>query len=332
VVLSLAGGFVRRRDFIKAIGGSAVAWPLSARAQPTGKMVTIGILAIEAWPPIDTFRQTLNGLGYVEGKNVRFEHRYAQGRNERFPELARDLINGQVDAILTWGTNAALAAKRASTTIPIVMGAIGDPIGSGIVSSLAHPAANITGFSSLAAELEAKRLELLKEVAPALSRVAIFTNPTNRYQPLALQSVREGAQVLHASLTLYEVHDITTLDGAFEKLTTDRPDGLMVLADPFLVSQRSRIAQVAIENRLPSAFTYREHVEAGGLIAYTPNYHDLFRRAAIYVDKILKGSKPGELPIEQPTKFDLVINRKTAKALGIEVPPMLLARADEVIE
>jgi putative ABC transport system substrate-binding protein len=323
---------MRRRDFIKAIGGSAVAWSRAAHAQQTGKMVTIGILAIEAWPPIDAFRQTLNGLGYVEGKNVRFEHRYAQGRNERFPELANDLVSRKVDVILTWGTDAALAAMRASTTIPIVMGAIGDPIGSGVVSSLAHPAGNVTGFSSLAAELEAKRLELLKEVAPGLSRVAIFTNPTNRYQPLALQSVREGAQVLHVSLTLYEVHDTKTLDVAFGKLTADRPHALMVLADPFLVSQRSRIAQVAIENRLPSAYTYREHVEAGGLIAYTPNYHDLFRRAAIYADKILKGSKPGELPIEQPTKFDLVINRKTAKALGIDVPPMLLARADEVIE
>jgi putative tryptophan/tyrosine transport system substrate-binding protein len=323
---------MNRRELITLFGGAAAAWPLAARAQQTGKMVTVGILAIEAWSPIDTFRQTLNGLGYVEGKNVRFEDRYAQGRNGRFPELANDLVSRKVDVILTWGTDAALAAQRASTTIPIVMGAIGDPVGSGIVSSLAHPAGNVTGFSSLAAEIEAKRLELLKEVVPGLSRVAVFINPTNRYMPPALKSVRQGAQVLHASLTLYEIHDPTTLGAAFAKLTTDRPDALLVLADTFLVSQRSRIAQVAIENRLPSAYTYREHVEAGGLIAYTPNYHDLFRRAAVYVDRILKGSKPGELPIEEPTKFDLVINSKTAEALGLDLSPMLLARADEVIE
>jgi len=323
---------MRRREFIRLLGGDAAAWPLAARAQQAGKMVSVGILAIEALPPIDTFRQALNGLGYVEGGNVRFEHRYAQARNDLFPELADDLVGRKVDVILTWGTEAALAAKRATTTIPIVMGAIGDPIGSGVVSSLAHPAANITGFSSLAAELEAKRLELLNEVAPGLSRVAILINPTNRYMPLALQSVQRGAEALHLSLMRYEVHDITTLDGAFEKLTQDRPDALMVLADPFLLSHRSRIAQFTIENRLPSAYTYREHIEAGGLIAYTPNYHDLFRRAAIYVDKILKGTKPGELPIEQPTKFDLVINLKTAKALGISVPLTLQASANEVIE
>jgi putative ABC transport system substrate-binding protein len=323
---------LQRRDFVTLLGGAALTWPLAARAQQAGKIVSIGILAIEAWPPIDTFRQALDGLGYVEGKNVRFEHRYAQGRNDRFAELADDLISLKVGVILTWGTEAALAAKRATTAIPIVMGAIGDPIGSGIVSSLARPAGNVTGFSSLAAELEAKRLELLKEVAPGLSRIAILFNPTNRYTPLALQSVREGAQALHASLTLHEVRDSTTLGGTLEKLTKDRPDAFMVLADTFLVSQRNRIAQFAIENRLPSAYTYREHVEAGGLIAYTPNYHDLFRRAAVYVDKILKGTKPGGLPIEQPTKFDLVINLKTARALGLTVPQTLLVAADEVIE
>jgi putative ABC transport system substrate-binding protein len=322
---------MKRRDFI-ALLGTAAAWPLAARAQQAGKMVTVGILAIEAWPSIDTFRQALNDLGYVEGRNVRFEHRYAKGRNERFPELADDLIGLKVDVILTWGTEAVLAAKRATTTTPIVMGAVGDPIGIGIVSSLARPAANVTGFSSLAAELEAKRLELLKEMVPGLSRVAILFNPTNRYMALALESARRGADMLHASIALYEVHNATTLDETFAKLTKDRPDAFMVLADTFLVSQRSRIAQFAIENKFPSAYTYREHVEAGGLIAYTPNYHDLFRRAATYVDRILKGTRPGELPIEQPTKFDLVINLKTAKALGITMPQTLLVAADEVIE
>jgi putative tryptophan/tyrosine transport system substrate-binding protein len=297
-----------------------------------GKIVTIGILAIEPWPPIDTFRQALDYLGYIEGKNVRFEYRYAKGYNERLPELASDLVGLNVDVILTWGTDAVLAAKQATPTIPIVMGAIGDPLGSGIVTNLARPGGNITGCSSRAAELEAKRLQLLKEAVPGISQVAILFNPTNHYMPLALQSARKGAQMLHISLAVYEVHDTATLDAAFVTLTKDRPDAFMVPADTFLVSQRSRITQFAIENKLPSVYTFREYIEAGGLIAYTPNFHDLFRRAANYVDKILKGAKPGELPIEQATKFHLLINLNTARALGLTVPSRLLASADEVIE
>jgi putative ABC transport system substrate-binding protein len=322
---------VKRREFIGLIGG-AVAWPLTASAQQQGKIATIGVLAIEPWPPIDTFRQALNNLGYIEGKNVRFEYRYAKGDNERLPELANNLVGLNVDVILTWGTDAALAAKQATTTIPIVMGTIGNPLGVGIVTNLAHPGANITGFSSRAAELEAKRLHLLKEVFPGLSRVAILFNPTNHYMPLALQNARKGAQMLHLSLAVYEVHDITTLNAVFVQLTKNRPDGVLVPGDTFLVSQRGRIAQFAIENKLPSIYTFREYIEAGGLIAYTPNYDDLFRRAANYVDKILKGTKPGELPIQQPMKFHLLINLKTARTLGITVPPWLLVSADALVE
>jgi putative ABC transport system substrate-binding protein len=323
---------MKRRAFIGLVGGAA-AWPLSASAQQAGgKIVTIGILAIEPWPPIDTFRQALNDLGYIEGKNVRFEYRYAKGHNERLREMANELVGLNVDVILTWGTDAVLAAKQATTTIPIVMGAIGDPLGSGVVTDLARPGGNITGSSSRAAQLESKRLQLLKEVVPGLSRVAILFNPTNHYMPFALQSAQKGAQVLHVSLAVYEVHDTITLDAAFVTVTKDRPDALMVPADTFLVSQRSRIAQFAIENKLPSVYSFREYIEAGGLIAYTPNYDDLFRRAANYVNKILKGAKPGELPIEQPTKFRLLISLKTARALGLTVPPRLLAGADEVIE
>jgi len=322
---------VKRREFIGLVGG-AVAWPLTASAQQQGKIVTIGILAIEPWPSIDTFRQALDDLGYIEGKNVRFVYRYAKGDNERLPELANELVGLNVDVILTWRTDAVLAAKQATATIPIVMGAIGDPVGSGIVTNLARPGGNITGCALRVAELEAKRLQLLKEVVPELSRVAILFNPTNHYMPLALQSARQGAQMLHVTLAVYEVHDTTTLDAAFVILTKDRPDAFMVPADTFLVSQRSRIAQFAIENKLPSIYSFREYLEAGGLIAYTPDYHDLFRRAARYVDKILKGTKPGELPIEQPTRFDLLINLKTARALGLTVSPRLLARADEVLE
>jgi putative tryptophan/tyrosine transport system substrate-binding protein len=323
---------VKRREFIGLVGGAA-AWPLTASAQRAGgKIVTIGILAIEPWPPIDTFRRALNDLGYIEGKNVRFEYRYAKGRNERFPELANELVGLNVDVILTWSTDAVLAAKQATTTIPIVMGAVGDPLGIGIVTNLARPGGNVTGLSSRAAELEGKRLQLLKEVVPGLSRVAILFNPTNHYMPLALQSARKGAQALHVSLAVYEVYDTAGLDAAFVTLTKGRPDGLLVPGDPFLVSQRNRIAQFAIENKLPSVYTFREFIEAGGLIAYTPNFDDLFRRAATYVDKILKGANPGELPIEQSTKFRLVINFKTARTLGVILPPTLLGRADEVIE
>jgi putative ABC transport system substrate-binding protein len=323
---------VKRREFIGLIGGAA-AWPFTASAQRArGKIVTVGILAIEPWPPIDTFRRALDDLGYIEGKNVRFEYRYPKGRNGRFPELANELVGLNVDVILAWSTDAVLAAKQATTTIPIVMGAVGDPLGIGIVTNLARPGANITGFSSRAAELEAKRLQLLKEVVPGLSRVAILFNPTNHYMPLALQSAQRGAQTLDVTLAIDEVYDTASLDAAFVTLTKDRPDALLVPGDPFLVSQRSRIAQFAIENKLPSVYTFREYIEAGGLIAYTPNFDDLFRRAATYVDKILKGAKPGELAIEQSTKFRLVINFKTARTLGVILPPTLLARADEVIE
>jgi putative tryptophan/tyrosine transport system substrate-binding protein len=316
---------MKRREFIGLVGGAA-AWPLTASAQQQVKIVTIGVLAIEPWSPIDTF------LGYIEGKNVRFEYRYAKGNNERLPELANDLVGLNVDVILTWGTDAVLAAEQATTTIPIVMGVVGDPLGIGIVTNLAHPGGNITGCSLDSAELEAKRLQLLKELVPGLSRVAILFNPTNHYMPLALQSARKGAQLLHLSLAVYKVYDTTTLDAAFATLTKDRPDAFLVPADTFLASQRGRIAQFAIENKLPSAYTFREYIEAGGLLAYTPNYKDLFRRAASYVDKILKGAKPGELPIQQPRGFHLFINLKTARALGLTVPRRLIAGATEVIE
>jgi putative tryptophan/tyrosine transport system substrate-binding protein len=323
---------MNRREFIGLVGGAA-AWPFPASAQRAGKkIVTIGILAIEPWPPIDTFRRALDNLGYIEGKNIRFEYRYAKGRNEQFPELANDLVGLDVDVILTWSTGAALAAKQATTRVPIVMGAVGDPLGIGIVTNLTRPGGNITGLSSRAAELEAKRLQLLKEVVPGLSRVAILFNPTNHYMPLALQSAQRGAQTLDVTLAIYEVYDTASLDAAFVTLTKDRPGALLVPGDPFLVSQRSRIAQFAIENKLPSVYTFREYIEAGGLIAYTPNFDDLFRRAATYVEKILNGAKPGELPIEQSTKFRLVINSNTARTLGVILPPTLLARADEVIE
>jgi putative ABC transport system substrate-binding protein len=322
-----------RRVFLGTLAGGLFAAPLAAGAQRASKVVTIGILAIEPFPPIDSFRQRLQELGYIEGKNVSFESRYAEGRNQRFRELAEELVATRVDVILTWGTPALLAAKQATKTIPIVMGAIGDPIASGAVLSLARPGGNVTGLSSQASELEGKRLELLKELVPNLSHIAVLVNPTNRaYTTPALQHARLVAETLKVTLGVHEAYDATTLDTELDSLNRERPRALLVFADQFMVNQRRRLAQFAMKNALPSAYAFKEHADAGGLLVYATNYHDLFRRAANYVDKILKGAKPGDLPIEQPTKFELVINLKTAKALGLTIPPSLLQRADQVIE
>jgi ABC-type uncharacterized transport system substrate-binding protein len=324
---------VDRRTFIFGATLGFLAAPLAAEAQRAGKVVTIGILAIEPFPPIDSFRQRLQELGYIEGKNVSFESRYAEGRNQRFRELAEELVATRVDVILTWGTPALLAAKQATKTIPIVMGAIGDPIASGAVSSLARPGGNVTGLSSQASELEGKRLELLKELVPNLSHIAVLVNPTNRaYTTPALQHARLVAETLKVTLGVHEAYDAATLDTELDSLNRERPRALLVFADQFMVNQRRRLAQFALKNALPSAYAFKEHADAGGLLVYATNYHDLFRRAANYVDKILKGAKPGDLPIEQPTKFELVINLKTAKALGLTIPQSLLQRADEVIQ
>jgi len=305
---------------------------LNVEAQGAGKTATIGVLATDALPPIDSLRQGLRDLGYVEGENIRFEYRYAEGRFERFAKLATELVSLKVDVIVTWGTAAAIAAKRATKTIPIVMGAIGDPVGAKVVSSLAHPEGNITGLSAVTAELEEKRLELLKEIVPRISRVGLIGNPTNSYTVFALQHARLAAQRLNVSLSVQEAHDPATLDNVLDKLTKERVDALAVLGDQFFVSQRRRIAQFALDNRLPSSYTFREHVEVGGLLSYAPDYRDLFRRAGIYVDKILKGAKPADLPVEQPTKFEFVINMKTAKALGLTIPQSVVVRANEIIQ
>ena len=306
--------------------------PLAAEGQGARRMVTIGVLAPDASPLLDSLRQGLRDLGYIEGENIRFEHRYAEGRFERFAKLATELVSVKVDVIVTWGTAAALAAKRATKTIPIVMGAIGDPVGAKVVSSLAHPDGNITGLSAVTAELEEKRLELLKEIVPRISRIGLLGNPTNSYTAFALHHARLAAQRLNVSLSVGEARDAATLDDVLDKLAREHVDALAVVGDLFFVSQRRRIAQFALDHRLPSSYTYREHVEVGGLLAYAPDYRDLFRRSAIYVDKILKGAKPAELPIEQPTKFEFVINLKTAKALGLTIPQSVVVRANEILQ
>jgi putative ABC transport system substrate-binding protein len=322
---------LKRREFITLLGGAAVAWPGTVIAQTPSRLRKIGVLANEPWPPLEGLRHGLRDLGYDEGKSHRFEYRFAQGRAERFPVLASELVNLPVDVIVAWGTPASLAAHKATSTIPIVMSA-GDPIGAGIVSSLARPGGNVTGMSVQMAEQEGKRLELLKKVLPSFSRVAVLSNPSNPYCGIAVREARLGATALGLQFELVEASDSHNLDDAFLKLSRVRPDAVLVVADPFLAGERTRIAEQMVKIRLPSIFSYHEHVVAGGLMTYTTNYYDVFRREGLFIDKIFKGAKPGDLPVQQPTKFDLVINLKTAKALGLEIPPQLLALADEVIE
>jgi putative tryptophan/tyrosine transport system substrate-binding protein len=328
---------MKRRDFITLLGGAAVAWPLAARAQQAGKRYTIALFTAGIWPPQNAafwiaFLDALRELGWVEGKNVTFESRHADNRLERLPALAAEVVRINVDVIVGIGTLAPLAAKRATSTIPIVMGAAGDPLGSGLVASLARPGGNVTGMSLMAPDLGGKRLELLKELLPRLARVAVLWNAANPYSAIVFKETQAAAPTLGIDVQSLEVRNPEDLDGAFEAARQQHPDALVSVEDPFTGSYRKRIANFAIADRLPSLYGLREDVEAGGLMSYGANLADLYRRAAGYVDKIFKGAKPAELPVQQPTKFELVINLKTAKALGLTIPPTLLARADEVIE
>jgi len=320
---------MRRRQFITLLGGAA-AWPLAARAQQADRMRRIGVLTNQPGPLLDDLRQGLLRLGYIEGKNLQFEYRFAEGREERYPALAAELVGLQVDVIVSSATPASVAAKRATSTIPIVMQS-GNPIEVGIISNLANPGGNVTGVSTGPVD-EAKRLELLKELVTNASRVAVLSNPTNPYCILAVKNAQLGAAALGLHLDLIEASAGIELDKGLLALSKSRSNAALVVGDPFLLSQRARIAEAMVQRRLPSMYSFRDHVVAGGLASYSPNYHQVFQLMAIFVDKIFKGAKPADLPVEQPTKFELVINLKTAKALGLDVPPALLARADEVIE
>ena len=327
---------MRRRDFFKVIAVS-VAWPFGARAQPVGKRYTIGILSAgnehAVNPAVNTaFSEALQELGWVEGKNVVFAYRYAENRLERLPELAADLVRREVDVIAAAGTLAPLAAKRATTTIPIVMTAAGDPLGSGLIASLARPGGNVTGMSLMASDLGAKRLELLKEVLPRLSRVAVLWNAANPYSVLVFNQTQAAGRTLGIEVRSVEVRGPDDFDSAFEAARGLHPDALITVEDPLTASYRTPIAEFTARQQLPSLHGIREFVAAGGLMSYGANLADLFRRAAYYVDKILRGARPADLPVQQPTKFELIINLKTAKAFGLQVPSSLLARADEVIE
>jgi len=315
---------------------SLLAAPFVAEAQPAGKVYRIGFLgnstpALEA-NLVEAFRQGLRERGYVEAKDVEIEYRWAEGQYERFPELIADLIRVKVDVIVTAGTPAAVAVKRATTTIPLVMLAAGDPVGTGLIASLARPGGNVTGLTAIAADLEGKRLELLREVLPNISYVAVLWNPANSFQVVAEREVRAAAQVLHLKIQSVGVRAASELDEALEAMVRERPGAFVVLADRLFLHNRATIMAFATRHRLPGVSAYRELVEAGGLMSFGPSYADMHRRAAAYVDKILKGAKPADLPVEQPTKFELVINAKTAKALGLTIPPAVLARADEIIQ
>jgi ABC-type uncharacterized transport system substrate-binding protein len=329
-----SGKAMRRRDFIKATVVWAVAWPFAARAQRGGRKYVIGRLSAGSAndSSVEVFTQTLRELGWVEGENVVFERRYAENRLERLPEMAADLVRLKVDVIAATGTLAPLAAKRATSTIPIVMINAGDPLGTGLVASLARPGGNITGMSLMAPELGGKRLELLKELVPQLAGVAVLWNAANPYSARVFKQVQAASSTLGIEVQSLELRSPDDFDGAFETVGRQHPDALMTIEDPLTFNNRNRIADFAFGQRLPSLSGLSEFAAAGGLISYGANQADLYRRACDYIDKILKGANPADLPVQQPTKFELVINLKTAKTLGMTIPPSLIARADEVIE
>jgi putative tryptophan/tyrosine transport system substrate-binding protein len=324
---------VKRREFITLLGGAA-AWPLAARAQQAGKPPTIGFLGTttaSAWGPWTTaFVQRLHELGWIEGHNLAIEYRWAEGRSERFAEIATEFVRLKVDVIVTGG-NAAAAAKQATSVVPIVFVLVGDPLGTGLVASLARPGGNVTGLSNQATDVVGKRLQLLREVLPSLRRLAIMANVDYPTGVLEVGEIQAAAGTLSLDVTNFEIRRAEDIAPAFETLK-GRADALYVVGDALVTTYQIRMNTLALAARLPTIYSQREQVEAGGLMSYGPNFPDLFRRAAEFSDKILRGGKPADIPVEQPTKFELAINIKTATALGLTVPPTLLARADEVIE
>ncbi len=314
----------------------ALTAPLGAEAQQAGKVARIGYLS-PATPTtgphiLEAFRQGLRDLGYLEGTNIVIEYRYAKGKAERLPDLVAELLSLKVDVIVASGTPAPLAAKNATKTIPIVMASAGDPVGTGLVASLARPGGNVTGLSTLTPELGGKRLQIVKEILPKISRVAILWNAANPYTVLLVREIEAAARKLGVQVQSLEVRGPDDFENVLPAAISGGAGALMVVDDPLTVSHRIQIANFAARNRLPAMYGFKEFAEAGGLMAFGVKLADLYRRAATYVDKILKGAKPADLPVEQPSKFDLVINLKTAKALGLTIPQSLLLRADEVIE
>jgi ABC-type uncharacterized transport system substrate-binding protein len=326
---------IRRRDFITLLGGAAATWPLAARAQQAAKRPTIGYLgssteaAQSRW--LSAFAQRLGQLGWIDGRTVAIEYRWAEGRAERFTEIAAEFSRLNVDVIVTSGTVPVLAAKKATSTIPIVFAVASDPVGNGLVASLARPGGNVTGLSIVQTDLAAKKLELLREVVPDLRRLAILANVGSPAGVLELREVQSAADTFKLDVAALEIRRSEEIVFALEPLK-GQAQALYVCGDALITNNRVRIVTLALGARLPTMYPSRDHVDAGGLISYGPNFPDMHRRAADYVDKILRGTKAGDIPVEQPTKFDLVVNLVTAKVLGLTLPPTLLARADEVIE
>jgi ABC-type uncharacterized transport system substrate-binding protein len=326
---------IRRREFIFTLGGAAAAWPLAAVAQQSARLPTIGFFgrttrsAAVEWTA--AFVQRLRELGWIEGRTIAIEYRWAEGREQRFAEIVAEFVRLKADVIVTSGTPQVLAAKQVTSVIPIVFATAGDPVASGLVASLARPGGNVTGLATLVPDLAGKRLELLREVVPGLRRLAIMGNVGNPVTVVEFREVRAAAGTLGLEAHTLEIRRAQDIAPSFEALK-GQADALYVCIDALIDTHRVRINTLALGARLPTMHASREYAEAGGLMSFGPNFPDLFRRAAEYVDKILRGVKPGDIPVEQPTKFDLVINLTTAKALGLEVPPTLLARADEVIE
>ncbi len=310
--------------------------PLVAAAQPAARVPRIGFLwsspSSRPSPLLEAFQQGMRDLGWAEGRNIAIEYRSSEGRLERLPDLAAELVRLKVDLIVAVATPGAGAARRATATIPIVMVGVGDPVGLGYVASLARPGGNVTGLSSLSVDLGPKRLELLKEAIPSVSRVSIMWNPGDPARALEFRETQAAAGRLGLRLQAAEVRNSDEMERAFSGMTREPPDALIVQQDPFTIFHRARIADLAFKSRVPAISTFREFAEAGGLMTYGTNLAELYRRAAAFVDKILKGAKPADLPVEQPTKFELVINLKTAKALGLAIPPSVLIRADHVIQ
>jgi putative ABC transport system substrate-binding protein len=325
---------MKRRELITLLGGAAAAWPLAARAQQPGKLLTIGFLGTttpSAWGPYTAaFGRRLRELGWIEGRTVAIEHRWAEGRNERYAEIAAEFVRLKVDIIVTSG-GALAAAKEATSTIPIVFAAASDPLGSGLVASLSRPGGNLTGLSTQATDLAGKRLQLLREVVPGVRRLGIIANIRYPAAVLEMHEAQAPARGLGLEVIILEIRQAEDIEPAIDALK-GRADALYVVQDPLLNTARARINTFALTARLPTMHGIREYVEAGGLMSYGANFTDLFRRAAEFVDKILRGAKPADILVEQPTRFDLIVNLTTAKALGLTIPETFLVRADEVLE
>jgi putative ABC transport system substrate-binding protein len=324
-----------RREFITLLGGAAAAWPVAVRAQQPAKLPTIGFLgattqqAVSHW--VVAFERRLRELGWSEGRSIAIEYRWAEGRSDRFVEIAAEFVRLKVNVIVTYATAPTLAAKQVTSTIPIVFATAGDPVGTGLVASLPRPGGNITGLSNQQADLAGKRLELFREIVPSVRNLRIMGNVAAPASLLEMKEVEIAARAHGLEVEMIAIRKAEDITPIFATLK-ERSGALYVAGDPLISANRVRISTLAVSARVPTMYNFQEYVQAGGLMSYGPNFPDLFRRAAEYVDKILRGAKPTEIPVEQPTKFELVINLTTAKALGLEVPPALLARADEVIE